>query len=420
MYALVDCNNFFVSAERVFRPDLRQQPVCVLSSNDGCVVALSNEAKALGIRRGNPLFKIRDIVERNHVTIFSSNFILYAGMSERVMQILADAVKEVDIYSIDEAFLHLDGYDFINIEEEMRLLAARILRWTGIPVSIGVAPTKTLAKIAAKYAKQYAGYRQVCMMETDEKRQRALAKFPIADVWGIGRQTVKKLEAIPVRTAADFVKMSSSYVRSQFAVTGLRTWQELRGIDCIDTNEISEKQSICMSRSFARRISDFAELKEPIASFASECARKLRKQGSAAHIVTVFIFTDRFKTEEPQCQKIQSMTLPIATSDSAEIIAAAHKLLQTMFQKGFAFKKAGVVVSGIVPANAIQQQLFDVVEDRPKRRALNNIVDAINDKFGANTVLNAAQTRSSEEWLPRKEFKSPNYLTDVRELLAVK
>ncbi|MCQ2286847.1 MAG: Y-family DNA polymerase [Bacteroidales bacterium] len=420
MFALVDCNNFFASAERVFHPELRNRPVCVLSNNDGCVVSLTNEAKALGIKRGDPLFKIREIVDKKNVAVFSSNYVLYAGMSSRVMETLSQTVPDIEIYSIDEAFLPLDGLSNEKALDSMRALAKRVLKWTGIPVSIGIAPTKTLAKVAAKYAKKYAGYHNVCFIDTDEKRNKALLNFPIEDVWGIGRQSVKKLACYGVTTARDFLCKEEDWVKRNFSVTGLRTWLELRGVSCIESSEITEKQTICVSRSFGNSVCEWDELRESVANFAADVARKLRKQHSVANIITVFIRTDRFNTRQPQYSNALSLNMMVPTSDTAEIITMAHKLLQSIFRKGIAYKKAGVIASSIIADTGIQQNLFDTVPNREKRDKLNQVMDRLNEKNGVSTIKFAIQECGTSKWVSKNEFKSQNYLTDIKELIQVK
>ncbi|MCQ2279697.1 MAG: Y-family DNA polymerase [Bacteroidales bacterium] len=256
MFALIDCNNFFVSAERVFRPELRDRPVCVLSNNDGCIVALSNEAKAIGLKRGNPLFKVRDIVRRYQVTVFSSNYSLYAGMSARVMRILTDNYDDVEIYSIDEAFINLDAFSPEAAGQKMKDLKQMIWQWTGIPVSIGIAATKTLAKVASHYAKKFPGYEGVCMIDNELKREKALQRLLVSEVWGLGRQFRKKLDAAAVNTAWEFTQMNESWVYRNFGTIGSRTRRELCGIPCVEASEIDTKQSICTRRSFGKTVSE--------------------------------------------------------------------------------------------------------------------------------------------------------------------
>ncbi|HRT14057.1 MAG TPA: Y-family DNA polymerase [Bacteroidales bacterium] len=419
MYALVDCNHFFVSCERLFRPDLRNHPVCVLSNNDGCVVSLSHEAKILGIKRGVPLFQIADIVKKNNIAIFSSNYLLYSGISERVMKIITDTAKNVDVYSIDEAFIDLRNYEKKELVPLMRLLAEKIKKWVGIPVSIGVAPTKTLAKVAAHYAKKYKGYKQVCCIDDEQKRVKALSTFDIADVWGIGRQFSKKLASFGVNTAYDFIQKKEFWVQKHFTIMGVRAWKELQGIPTINTTEINRKQSICTSRSFGTTVTDIESLKESIAHFTAMSAQKLRKQNSVANIISVFILTDRFSKQEEHYYHIRSMALPVGTDDTAELILYAHQLLNELYKRGKAYKKSGVILSCIVPNSSVQQNMFDNLKNREKRSLLNKVVDNINSKSGLNSVKYAAQISTDKKWTTKTSFKSPDYLTNINELFEV-
>ena len=296
MFALVDCNSFFCSVEKVFHPGLAGKPVVVLSSNDGCIVALTPEAKAVGLHRGDPIFKVREIVDYYHVSIFSTNMYLYAAMSKRVTNILRKSIHHVENYSIDESFCDLHGYDaHFDLVEMMRGIAHKIKLWTDIPVSVGIAPTKTLAKMGSKFAKQYVGYQGVCMIDNDEKRRKALGLFDLADVWGIGRQTFERLNYYGIYTPLEFADKSESWVKAHFTKPGVQTWRELNGEPCIDTSEVVRKKTICTSRSFGDMVGDVESLKAAVATFASSCANKLRGEGSGAKSVTVFLCSNRFR-----------------------------------------------------------------------------------------------------------------------------
>ena len=419
MYALVDCNNFFVSAERVFRPDLRNRPVCVLSNNDGCIVALSNEAKAIGLARGNPLFKVRDIVARCNVTIFSANFSLYAGMSSRVMHVMAEDFPNMEIYSIDEAFLPIDGLKNDEILLKMRELKAKLWRWTGIPVSIGIAQTKTLAKVAGHYAKKFPGYQGVCMIDSEVKRQKALQRIPVSDIWGIGRQSRKKLDAANVFSAWDFTQMSESWVQQHFGISGVKTRRELNGIPCVEASEIETKQSICTSRSFGKTVAEEEELLASIVEFTTTCAQKLRAQHSVANMLSIFISTDRFKEELPQYKQYATTKLTVGTADTSELIGYAKRLLAAIFRPGFQYKRAGVILAGITDDAVVQQNLFDGVENRERRQLLFQTIDKINQGDGGRVKF-AIQGQNDAKWRSRKEFCSPNYLGNIDELMKVK
>jgi len=421
MIALVDCNSFFCSVEKVFHPGLNGKPVCVLSSNDGCIVALTPEAKAVGLKRGDPIFKHKEDVERGGVTVFSQNIMLYAAMSKRVTSILRKSVSKVENYSIDESFCYLDGYEkYYDIEEYMRSLSSKIKTWTDIPVSIGVAPTKTLAKIGSKFAKQYRGYRTVCMIDNDYKRRKALELFPLDDVWGIGRRTYEKLVGYGINTPLEFASKSEAWVRMHFQRPGLQTWKELNGIPCIDTAEIAEHQSITTSRSFGAMVSDIDDLKASVASFAGSCANKLRAQRSVASNVTVFLCSNFFREDLEQYYNIATCELQVPTADLIEITDAALKVLSTIFKPGIKYKKSGVILTDISPDNSIEQILFDDIANRADRLSLSRTIDEINHRYGLKTVTLAVEGDSDEPWRVKSEHRSPNYLTSLDDILTIR
>jgi DNA polymerase V len=418
MYGLVDCNSFFCSCEQVFRPDLREKPVVVLSNNDGCIVALTTEAKAVGLKRGMPIYQVQNIIEKYDVAVFSSNYTLYGDMSARVMSILAENVDDIDIYSIDEAFLHLDGFEPPKLESFARELHRKVIKGTGIPVSVGIASTKTLAKVAAKFAKQYKAYKGVCIIDSEEKRVRALQLFDVTDVWGVGRRFGKRLMAYGIRSAWDLTQKPESWIKSEMSITGVRTWRELRGQDCIDIEELPEKKSICTSRSFSQMTDNLADLTERVSNFASKTARKLREQHSVCQTVTVFILSNHFRDDLAQYDNSLTVKLPVATADTAEIIRVCSESLKSIYREHIMYKKAGVVVSNISSDRAIQQDLFDPV-DRQKQRRLNTVVDAINRKVGYETIHSAAQGVQRKEWLKR-EFISKNYTTNIKDIIQIR
>lgn len=420
MVALVDCNNFFCSVERVFCAGLRNKPVCVAGSNDGIIVALTQEAKALGLKRGDPVFKVKDIVTKNNVKIFSTNMTLYAAMSKRITNILRDSVLRVENYSIDESFCYLDGYERIgNIEDYMREVVKRIALWTDIPVSVGIAPTKTLAKVGSKFAKKYKGYRSVCLIDSEEKRRKALSLFDLADVWGIGRQTLKKLNYYGVYTTIDFSD-KKKWVKSHFNLPVLQTWRELNGIPCIDTSEVIQKQSICTSRSFGEMVTDLDSLKSSVVSFASSCANKLRGQHSLAKAVTVFVATNRFREDLPQYGNSQTEILSIPTSDTLKIVNAAIAALKKIYLDGIHYKKSGVILSEISKAGCIQQYLFDDIRNRSERMALMKAIDNINQSYGVNKICIGTAGGGEQSWHNKSENRSGNYLTNLDDILTVK
>lgn len=421
MYALVDCNSFFCAVEKVFHPGLSGKPVCVLSSNDGCVVALTPEAKALGIRRGDPVFKVKDIVERNDVRVFSGNMRLYAAMSRRIVQILRKSVAHVENYSIDESFCCLDGYErFYDLAEFMRGIARKIALCTDIPVSVGIAPTKTLAKVGSLFAKRYAGYQGVCMIDTEEKRRKALAMLSLSDIWGIGRHMKEKLVYYGVESPLAFADKSASWVKLHLKKNGYCTWLELNGVPCIDTSEVQRSQSICTSHSFGQNVEDLASLKASVANFAFSCANKLRAQQAVASSVTVFLYSNRFRNDLEQYENADTSYFITPTSDSLEITASALRILDRLYKPGIQYKKTGVVLGRIGPSDSVQQDLFDPIPNRPQRSALMSAIDALNLRYGPKTVNLVVEDSRKRDWHVKSEFRSPDYLTNINEILTVK
>ena len=421
MYALVDCNSFFCSVEKVFHPGLAGKPVVVLSNNDGCIVALTPEAKAVGLRRGDPIFKVRHIVDQCHVAMFSTNMYLYAAMSKRVTSILRKSVCHVENYSIDESFCDLQGYDdHFDLEGMMRRIARKIKLWTDIPVSVGVAPTKTLAKMGSKFAKQYAGYHGVCMIDSDDKRRKALRLFDLADVWGIGRGTLERLNYYGISTPLEFADKSASWVKARFTKPGQQTWRELNGEPCIDTAEVARKKTICTSRSFGNMVGGLDSLKAAVATFAGSCANKLRGEGSGATSVTVFLCSNRFRDDLEQYGNAASARLPTPTSDTMEITNAALSILARIFRKGIMYKKAGVIVGDIVSISPLQANLFDPIANRPQRARLMRAMDELNHRYGLKTLRLAVEGEDKQPWKVRCEHRSPNYLTNINEILTIR
>ena len=422
MIALADCNNFFVSCERVFRPDLRNTPCVVLSNNDGCVIARSNEAKALGIKMGAPFYQVRELLEKNSVAVFISNYVLYGDMSRRVITLLSAYTPKLDIYSIDEAFMDFSGMGTAEtLLPYARDMVRHITKGTGIPISLGIAPTKTLAKMASKFAKKYKGYHSVCMIDSDEKRKKALKLFDIADVWGIGRRIAVRLKSIGVETAWDFVQKSESWVRRELTVTGVRTWKELRGEDCISIEELPNKKSICTSRSFPDKgLNNIETLEEAIANFASHCSRKLKEDRSVCRAMTVFAYTSRFRNDLPSDYLQANVYFPVPTNDVMELVSGAVKTLRDKWHSGtgcYYYKKAGVIVWDICNDSAVQGDLFDTV-DREKRTALAKAIDEINRKNGFNAVRMAVQGYDMK-WRLKCEHVSKRFTTNINEIIDV-
>ena len=410
MFALADCNNFFASCERVFRPDLQDKPVIVLSSNDGCAIARSNEAKALGIKMGDPFFKIRHIVAKHNVAVFSGNMALYGDMSQRVRWVLEEFAPHIEVYSIDEAFLDLRGMQGIDFDLYAKTISQRCRRLTSIPVSVGIAPTKTLAKIASKLCKQYPKLKGGCYMHRAQDIEKVLRKYPIEDVWGIGRRSAPRLKAMGVKTAFDYTQLAEESVRKMLGITGVRTWQELQGTPCIEFEDGFEaKQSICVSRSFSSEIYDVKELEEQIANFASSLAEKLRKQNSVASEICVFAYTNRFKESEPQVYGNQLIQLDPPTGDQRTIVTRAAAATRELFRRGVGYKKAGVVATRIIQQHNLMHSLFDDREAIEKEQRLTSVVDAVNKTFGKSTIKFAVQ--GSGKIKTSSENQSPHYTT---------
>lgn len=419
MWAVIDANSYFCSVERVFHPGLKHKPVCVLSSNDGNIVALTPEAKALGIKRGDPYFKVRSIMEANHVATFSGNIMLYAAMSRRMVSIIHSSLSSCIQYSIDECFANLSGYGtHHDLVQLMRNTSERILLWTDIPVSIGIAPSKTLAKVGSRFAKKYPGYRSVCMIDTNEKRRKALSMTELQDIWGIGRQTYAKLMSLGISSPLQFADKDIHWVRSHFTKPGLQTWMELNGQSCIDITNDSERNTITTSRSFGQMVTTQHELREAVASFASGCANTLRGQRSVAGSISVFLCSNPFREDLPQYINMSTTEFGTPTADTLEIAQAALSLTGDLFLPGIHYKKAGVIL-GKISSGPVQQDMFDSIHNRTERLKLSHAVDSMNRKYGVKSVRLAVEGNSSESWRVRRDMCSPNYLTSLDELLSI-
>lgn len=419
MIALVDCNNFYASCERAFNPNWNNRPVVVLSNNDGCVIARSNEAKALGIKMGVPAYQIKNEIERYGIGVFSSNYTLYGDMSNRVMTMLSSYSPNIEVYSIDECFLDFSGFERYNLKEYGEDIVRTVSKGTGIPVSIGIAPTKTLAKVANKFAKKYKGYKGVCIIDTEAKRIEALKRTEIGDVWGIGYRHTKRLSVYGVSTAYDFSLMPRNWVRQQMTVVGERTWKELNGEPCIDLELVTpDKKQICTSRAFSEAISEIEGVEEAVSSYASICAGKLRKQRSCAQALMVFIHTNNFREDLPQYFQNCVVKLPVPTNNTPEIVHYALIALRNIYRKGYFFKKAGVIIIDIVPDSAIQQNMFDNV-DRERLKKLMKVVDRLNSGFNRNNLTLAVQG-GRRKWKLKQELLSPCYTTRLSDIINIK
>ncbi|EMR02080.1 Y-family DNA polymerase [Cesiribacter andamanensis] len=422
MMALVDCNNFYASCERVFDPLLEGQPIVVLSNNDGCVIARSQEAKDLGIKMGTPAFEIRELIEQQGVQVFSSNYTLYGDMSARVMETLRQFSPHVEVYSIDEAFLDADGLPggsepdaLLRWGQELR---ATVRRHVGIPVGVGIGPTKALAKVANHIAKKHPQHKKVGVFVLDgHKREEILQNFPIGDVWGIGRKHAERLMQQGASTALAFTQLPESWVKQHMSVVGQRLQRELRGQSCLSLELVAQaKQNICTSRSFPDMLEDVELIREAVSTHASRCAFKLRREGSCAGALTVFVHTNRFKENEPQYANAQTLLLPQASADSRVLVRAALRGLDMIYKKGYRYKKAGVIVSKIVPRLQVQQDLFASSEENSR---LMKVMDSLNSRYGQEKVR-VASLGYAKDWRLRREKLSPCYTTSLAEVLLVR
>ena len=415
MFALIDCNNFYVSCERIFNPLLEGVPVVVLSNNDGCIISRSNEAKALGLKMGEPVFKRKDLIQQQNVRVFSSNYTLYGDISHRVMNTLRDFSPFIEIYSIDEAFIDLKGVctDFTTYGQNIK---KAIQKDIGMPVGIGIASTKSLAKIANKIAKKRNG---VFTIETENQRLWALANTAIEDVWGVGRQYSILLKKHGVNTALDFTNLSTDWIRRHMTVQGHRLKEELQGRPCIDLETVMQpKKNIATTRAFGKKLSDIEQIKESVSSHATTCAAKLRRQKSAARFVTIFIHTDPFSQTQKYVSRSITVTLPVASNSDSVLTKAAIMGLKKIFIPNLLYKKAGVIVSEICPENAIQQNLFECY-DSNKLNSISKVTDFLNTRYGKSTVKLAVQG-NSRDWKLKQEKVSPAYTTRWDEIIEVR
>jgi DNA polymerase V len=410
IFALVDCNNFYASCERVFNPMLEGKPIVVLSNNDGCVVARSNEAKALGIGMGVPEFQIRQLLRAHHVHVFSSNYTLYGDMSQRVMETLEQFCPDLEIYSIDEAFLSLSGFPSHSPTEYGRSIRSTVKRWTGLPVSVGIAETKTLAKIANRVAKRTPDIGGVFDLLACQDRDALLGRVAVEDVWGIGPNHARLLKQHGITTAQQLARADDQWIRKRMGVVGLRLVMELRGVSCLDLEQCpSPKQSLTCSRAFGTLINTLAEMEEAVSVYASRVAEKLRGEGLAATVLTVCLTTNEFK-EGPQYSNSLTLNLPVVTDSTSELIRCALQGIRAIYRDGYLYKKAGVILTGLVPASQTQTDLFDS-KDHGRSKRLMSALDSINDRWGAGT-LHYASSGISRAWKTQFYRRSPAYTTD--------
>ncbi len=419
VFALVDCDNFYVSCERFFNPKLKGKPVVVLSNNDGCVISRSNEVKELGIPMGAPIFQYEDLVKKYNIELLSSNFTLYGDMSRRVMETIKTLCPDVEIYSIDEAFISFDRFKYHNIDEYIKRIRDRVLKWTGIPISIGVGETKTLAKIATKLAKKDKGGSGTFNLLDRKDIDEFLKKFEIRDVWGIGARFEEFLKKNDIKTAYDYKYLPYDWVKKHLKTFGLRVLLELNGIPCIDMEfEEKTKKSISTSRSFGKDLTDFKDLKEAISSFITIASEKLRKGRQLSSIISVFLMSNPFKKGEKYF-KISSYYFPRPTANTSEMIEAGIQELKKIYKSGILYKKAGVILQGLIPEEEGQFFFFDSIYKGSKDEILMKAIDNINKKFGRETIK-PLSCGISKPFQMRQLNRSKNYTTRWEEIPIVK
>lgn len=417
MFALVDCNNFYASCERVFNPSLKNKPIVVLSNNDGCVISRSNEAKSIGVLMGAIAFKFKDMFKENNIHVFSSNYALYGDMSNRVMTILSNYTPEIEIYSIDEAFLKLDGFHLFDIEKYGKEINRTVTKGTGIPISIGIAPTKTLAKVANRIAKKFPKETgSVYIIDSDEKRIKALKWISVGDVWGIGRKHQKRLTAKKIKNGYDFINLPDDWVKKNMAIVGLRLKKELEGTPILNIEQVKRKKTIATTRTFEKNHSDLSNIQERISTFAITCAEKLREQNSCCNSIMVFILTNRHRKDLAQHNKSITIKTDHPTNSSFDIVKHAVKGLKIIYKEGFQYKKAGVIVMGLTPNNEIQLNFF--TSQNPKHKTLMKTMDDLNNSMGQKKIKLACQDLS-RTWKMKQEKLSPRYTTRLDEIITI-
>lgn len=419
MYGLVDCNNFYASCERVFQPQLNGKPIVILSNNDGCIISRSDEAKALGIQMGAPEFKVRQELKEKNILVFSSNYPLYGDLSNRVMTILEGFTPNVEVYSIDEAFMNFDGITIADFHDYGLQMKRRIIKWLSIPVSVGFAETKALSKVANKIARKYPERTKgVYVIDSEEKRIKALKWTKIEDVWGIGFRLKKKMQAKDIKTAYDFtLPHNEAFIKKEMGVVGLRLKYELEGKSVLELDLPKDRKTIAITRSFNGNITTLDEMKERVSTFATVCAEKLRKQKSCCHGVMVYLRKDKYKTERQRYNFYKIETLPFASNSSITISNLAVKMLKTMFEEGEIYKKAGVIVTEIIPENQKQFHLFE--NENPKHIKLMQVMDDYHKKTGERKIRLGNQDLQ-RTWKMKQEHLSNKYTTDFKQILEIK
>ena len=417
MFALVDCNNFYASCERVFNPRLQQKPVVILSNNDGCIISRSDEAKELGIPMGAPIFKYRKLLNTHNVQILSSNYSLYGDMSSRVMSILKQFTPDIQVYSIDESFLKLDGFENYDLTNYGVIIKDRILKWTGIPTCVGIAPTKALSKVANKIARKYpVETNGVYVIDSEIKITNALKWTKIKDIWGIGSKLSNRLSMKGCKNAYDFTQLPESWVKSNMSVVESRLQRDLLGIPTLNLEVQKSKKSIATTRTFEKPLFDIESIKERISTFSFVSGEKLRRQKSHCHMIIILLRSNSFREDLKQHYATKAISLPYPTNSSLVLSNYAIKAIESVFKKGIAYKKAGIILTGLVPSNNYQLNIFDW--ENSNHQPLMNAIDKINYKFSNKIKL--ANQDLKKTWKMKQDYLSPNYTTNLQDIIKVK
>ena len=417
MFALVDCNNFYASCERVFNPNLQHKPIVILSNNDGCIISRSDEAKKLGIPMGAPIFKYKSLIANHNVKVFSSNYSLYGDMSSRVMSILKQFTPDIQVYSIDESFLKLEGFEDYNLTDYGMLMKNRILKWTGIPTCAGIAPTKALSKVANKIARKYPNQTNgVYVIDTELKRINALKWTKIKDIWGIGKKLSNRLATKGCKNAYDFTQLPESWVKSNMSVVESRLQRDLLGIPTLDLEVQKSKKSIATTRTFEKPLKELDKIKERISTFAFVSGEKLRRQNSHCHMIIVILRSNYFREDLKQHYATKVISLPYPTNSSLVLSNYAIKAIEEVFKSGIAYKKAGIILTGLVPSNNYQLNIFDW--ENSNHQPLMKAIDKINYRFSNKIKL--ANQDLKKTWKMKQDHLSPNYTTNLQDIIKVK
>jgi DNA polymerase V len=417
MFALVDCNNFYASCERVFNPSLNGKPVVVLSNNDGCVIARSDEAKLFGVPMGAPAFKFKHVFEQKNIHVFSSNYALYGDMSSRVMNLLSQFTPDMEVYSIDEAFLQFEGFDYFDLQTIGNKISKTVHKGTGIPVSIGFAPTKALSKVANKIAKKFKEQTKgTYIIDTEEKRIKALKWLPVEDVWGIGRRHAKRLKAIHITNAYQFTQLSDEWVRKKMSIIGLRLKKELEGKSVLGLELPSDKKSIGITRTFPKTLLNYDDVKERVATFAIACSEKLRRQKLHCNTIMVFVKTNSHRKDLPYYNRNIVINTRYPTNSSFDIVKYAQEALKIIFKEGYQYKRAGVMVMNLTSQDKKQLSLFS--NENPKHLPVMEVMDRLNKFYGTNKVKLGSQSLE-KQWVMNQRELSPRYSTNIEEVITI-